>query len=118
MMRVLISVLMLLSSQLSFADPGLVGAWQLRVEGRMSVQTPPLVIVENDGVFSGRIGGERGNLDIEVIEVEGQSFTFPFTMSTPIREFTLIYSGTREGDKLTGTVEAPRGPVPFTGERK
>ena len=117
-MRILISALLLLSSQLILADPGLVGSWQLRVEGRMGVQTPTLVIVENNGQFSGKIGGERGNLDIETIEVDGQSFTFPFTMSTPIREFTLIYSGTRDGDKLTGTVEAPRGPVPFTGERK
>ena len=117
-MRILIPALLLLSSHFAYADPGLVGAWQLRVEGRMGVQTPTLVVVENDGVFSGKIGGERGNLDIEVIEVEGQSFTFPFTMSTPIREFTLIYSGTRDGDTLTGTVEAPRGPVPFTGNRK
>ena len=117
-MRILVSACLLLSSQFVFGDPGLVGAWQLRVEGRMGVQTPTLVIVEKDGVFSGKIGGERGNLDIEAIEVEGQSFTFPFTMSTPIREFTLIYSGTRDGDKLTGIVDAPRGPVPFTGERK
>ena len=117
-MRFLHILITVLTSHYAFADPGLVGSWQLRVEGRMGVQTPTLAIVENDGVFSGKIGGDRGTLDIEVIEVEGQSFSFPFTMSTPLREFTLIYSGTRDGDTLTGTVEAPRGPVPFTGERK
>ena len=117
-MRILATLLITSASTLAFADPGLVGEWQLRVDGRMGVQTPTLTIAENDGIFSGKIGGERGSLDIEIIEVEGQSFSFPFKMSTPMREFTLIYSGTRECDKLTGTVEAPRGPVPFTGERK
>ena len=103
--------------QSALADPGLVGAWQLRVDSRMGVQTPILTINENDGVFSGSIGGARGTLDIEKIEVDGQSFSFPFKMTTPVREFTLLYKGTRDGDKLTGTVDAPRGPVPFTGER-
>lgn len=117
-MRRILTLVLMLGSSYSIADPGLVGDWQLRVDGRMGVQTPTLVIIENDGVFSGRIGGDRGTLDIEAIEVDGQSFSFPFTMSTPLREFTLIYSGTRDGDTLTGTVESPRGPVPFTGERK
>ena len=117
-MRTFVIALLTLASPLAFSDPGLTGAWQLRVESRLGIQTPILTITEKDGVYSGTIGGPRGNLDIETIQVEGQSFTFPFKMSTPVREFTLVYSGTRDGDTLKGTVEAPRGPVPFTGTRK
>ncbi len=84
----------------------------------MGVQTPVLEIREQDGHFSGRIGSQRGQVDIERIAVDGDKFSFPFTMKTPMREFTLQYQGTRAGDTLTGSVQAPSGPVPFTGIRK
>ncbi|MEM7001828.1 MAG: hypothetical protein AAF529_13655 [Pseudomonadota bacterium] len=90
----------------------------MRVEGRMGVQTPILSVVEKDGTFSGRIGGRRGQVEIEAITVDGQSFSFPFAMTTPMGDFELLYSGTRDGDTLSGTVKAPRGPVPFTAKRK
>jgi hypothetical protein len=111
-------VLLILGSRFVVADTGLVGQWQLRVEGRMGLQTPTLTVRQEDGSYSGTIGGARGQLDIETITVDGNQFSFPFNMTTPMGEFNLLYSGTRVGDKLTGTVEAPRGPVPFTGERK
>ena len=66
------------------ADTGLVGDWQLRVEGRRGVQTPVLSVAENDGNFSGRIGGQRGQVQIDTIAVDGQAFTFPFKMDTPM----------------------------------
>lgn len=114
-----LSALLSLSPEaLASADSGLVGAWQLRVEGRMGIQTPILEIREQDGHFSGRIGNQRGKVDIERIAVDGDKFSFPFTMKTPMREFTLQYQGTRSGDTLSGSVQAPSGPVPFTGSRK
>ena len=100
------------------ADTGLVGGWQLRVEGRRGVQTPVLSVAENDGNFSGRIGGQRGQVQIDTIAVDGQAFSFPFKMDTPMGEFNLLYKGTREGDTLTGTVDTPRGTIPFSGKRK
>ncbi len=100
------------------ADAGLVGEWQLRVEGRRGVQTPVLSVAENDGNFSGRIGGQRGQVQIDTIAVDGQAFSFPFKMDTPMGEFNLLYKGTREGDTLTGTVDTPRGTIPFSGKRK
>lgn len=118
MFRSMIALLSLFTAFAAWADPGLVGAWQLRVEGRMGVQTPILDIREQDGQFTGTIGSQRGRVDIERIVVEGMQFSFPFTMATPMREFTLQYSGTRSGDALSGTVQSPRGPIPFTGVRK
>lgn len=118
LLRPALAVFLLLSSVFAFADSGLVGQWQLRVEGRMGLQTPTLTVREADGKFSGSIGGARGQLDIETITVTGNQFSFPFNMTTPRGEFNLLYSGTRDGDSLTGTVAAPRGPIPFTGERK
>ena len=114
---VLVFVGVILSST-AFADAGLVGEWQLRVEGRMGVQTPVLSVVEIEGTFAGRIGGSRGQVEIEKITVDGQKFSFPFAMTTPMGDFELLYSGTRDGDTISGTVQAPRGPVPFTGQRK
>ena len=100
------------------ADDGLVGDWQLRVEGRRGVQTPVLTVNEEEGSFSGRIGGARGQVEIPEVAVDGQSFQFPFAMTTPMGEFKLLYKGTRDGDKLTGTVDTPRGQIPFSGVRK
>ena len=100
------------------ADAGLVGDWQLRVEGQRGVQTPVLSIQEDAGVYSGVIGGERGQVPIERIVLENGEFSFPFTMSTFMGDFKLLYKGVRDGDNLTGTVDTPRGTVPFTGVRK
>ncbi len=93
------------------------GDWQLRVEGRRGVQTPVLTVAESDGVFSGSIGGPRGQVEIPEIAVEAQSFQFPFAMTTPMGDFKLLYKGRRDGDKLTGTVDTPRGQIPFSGVR-
>ncbi len=116
--RIVLATLVILGSISIFADSGLVGQWQLRIEGRMGIQTPTLTVQAADGIFSGSIGGARGQLAIQTIAITGNQFTFPFKMTTPMGEFNLIYSGTRDGDMLTGTVQTPRGPIPLTGERK
>ncbi|NKC01673.1 MAG: hypothetical protein GKR90_24665 [Pseudomonadales bacterium] len=118
LLRPILAIFLVLSSVAASADSDLIGQWQLRVEGRMGIQTPILTVREADGKFSGSIGGARGQLDIETITATGNQFSFPFNMTTPRGEFNLLYSGTRDGDSLTGKVETPRGPVPFTGKRK
>ena len=100
-----------------WADDGLVGEWQLRVEGRRGVQTPILQIAQENKKFSGKIGGQRGQIDTEQITVVDETFSFPFAMETPMGDFKLLYKGTRDGDTLTGTVDTPRGQIPFSGKR-
>ena len=101
----------------SNADSGLVGEWQLRVEGRRGIQTPVLTVTEQDGAFSGTIGGQRGQVAIDTITVDEAGFSFPFAMTTPMGEFKLLYKGVRDSDSLTGTVDTPRGEIPFSGQR-
>jgi len=73
-----------------WADDGLVGEWQLRVEGRRGVQTPILQIAQENKKFSGKIGGQRGKIDIEQITVVDETFSFPFAMETPMGDFKLL----------------------------
>ena len=57
-------------------------------------------------------------LDIESVDVNGNRFAFPLTISVPIGDIEVNYRGEIDGDDMVGEVENPRGAVPFTGKRK
>ena len=49
--------------------------------------------------------------------VEGDSFGFTVTMSMRGNSFTQEFSGTVDGNQMSGTISTPRGDRPFTGKR-
>ena len=88
---------------------GPVGTWTLSIDTPRGTRTPSLVIREADGRYHGTLSGERGTQEIAEIAVDGDTFSFPLDVTMPMGTFAMTYSGTVEGDSLTGTIGGPRG---------
>jgi len=95
----------------------LAGTWTLTIDTPRGVQHPTLVISQNGDGYSGVYNSLRGPLDIERINRDGDKFDFPITITVPIGDIEVNYAGTISGDDMTGTVQSPRGEVPFTAKR-
>ena len=96
---------------------GVVGTWELTSETPRGPRTIELTIHETDGAYSGTITGRRGEMAVEVINVEGDTLSFTRSVSTPNGDFQLDYAGTVDGDSISGTIRTPRGENQFTGKR-
>ena len=115
------------------AAQNLTGTWQLSFEGRRGPQTSTLALVQSGSSLTGTVtqsfGGRRGGgggggggdsqtLDIEDGTVDGDSFSFSYTITFGDNSIALSYSGTFDGDAMEGTIQGGRGGGrPFTGER-
>ena len=100
------------------ADDPLAGEWTLTISTPRGIQHPTLTVVLGDAGYSGTYRGRRGSQSIERIELDGNRFSFPLTLSIPIGDIDVHYAGTVAGDEMTGAVQNPRGQVPFSGVRK
>lgn len=54
---------------------------------------------------------------ISDVVVDGASFSFKRSLTSPQGPMELTYSGSVEGDNLTATVASPMGAIPVTGTR-
>jgi len=95
----------------------LAGTWTLNIDTPRGVQHPTLVVNRNSDTYSGTYNSMRGPIEIETISFDGTSFAFPLVISVPIGDIEVNYRGTIAGDQMTGSVQNPRGEVPFTGTR-
>ncbi len=110
-------LLLFLTPMLASADD-FAGVWALSIDTPRGLQHPVLTVNEADGQYSGTYEGRMGLLEIENIARDGDRFEFPLTISVPIGEIDVFYSGTIDGESMEGVVRNPRGEVPFTGVRE
>lgn len=103
----------------AFAE-GLVGTWTLTSEGREGQPvSAELTVTKADDGYAGNIVGPQGGIsELNSIEIDGNSFSFVRPVEGPMGEMDLDYSGTVDGDTLTGEVEALFQSRPITGVRK
>ncbi|MBI2956463.1 MAG: amidohydrolase family protein [Acidobacteria bacterium] len=96
----------------------LTGRWTLSMQTPRGVEerTAELTMAE-DGTLSGSITGPRGEASISSGWVSGNKFSFTVRFSVGPRTLEATYSGTVEGDKMTGSVTVARQTVEFTGTR-
>ena len=94
------------------------GEWTLTLDTPRGVRHPTLAISKDGNEYSGVYTGRMGPLNIEAIETDGNAFSFPLQITIPIGTIDVHYSGTVEGNAMTGVVSNPRGEVPFTGTRE
>ena len=112
------------------AAQNLTGTWNLESQTQRGTQNIALTLVQDGSEMTGSVtmtlGGRRGGgggggpqtFDIEDGTVDGNSFSFAFTITFGDNSVTLSYSGTYEGDAMEGTIEGGRGGGrPFSGER-
>ena len=58
-------------------------------------------------------------LEVSNGTVDGNSFSFTATLSVQGNSIDLNYSGTVDGDEMSGTLSGPNGGgAPFTGEKQ
>ena len=108
------------------------GTWVLSAEGPRGPLMMTLVLeVEEQGLEGTltmqprgggpRRGGPRGGGPPEMVlsdgAVEGASFSFTVTMSMRGNSITQEFSGSVDGDEMSGTITTPRGERPFSGTR-
>ena len=96
---------------------GLAGVWNVSTESASGPRKSVLRVDEAEGQLSGYIKGERGEAEIETIDVDGESFSFVIQMATAMGDIELTYKGTVSGDAIAGTIETPMGSLQFSGVR-
>jgi hypothetical protein len=94
-----------------------VGTWTLEVDTPRGIQHPTLEILSSGDSYHGSYTGQRGELKIEQITVDGSTFSFPLKVTLPMGEMDFIYEGQVDGDAMTGEIGNPRGTIPFSGVR-
>ena len=93
------------------------GTWTLSIDTPRGTQNPTLDIEKNGSGYTGTYNSLRGPIEVEEITRDGNSFSFPLTITVPIGDVEVNYTGSFEGSDMTGTVESPRGVVPFTATK-
>lgn len=96
---------------------GVAGQWKLTVETPNGTTNPILTINASDTGYSGTYVGPRGSFELKEIKVEGNTFSFPLTITIPIGTIDVHYSGKVEGDAISGSIGNPQGTIPFVGVR-
>lgn len=134
--RVFVSALVALAATLGLSSPvaaqDMTGTWEITSEGRRGAQTMTLELVQDGSELTGtitmRMGGRRGGgggggggmREIEITdgEIDGASFSFTMAIDMGGNSFSQHFSGTMDGDEISGTIEGGRGGGrPFTGKR-
>ena len=128
------NLLITLLLSVAMASPGaaqdLTGTWEISTQGgRGGPQTSTLVLAQDGEALTGTMtfslggpggrGGGSQELEVSTGTVDGNSFSFTVTLSFQGNSFDLNYSGTVDGDEMSGTRGGPRGGgQPFTGEKQ
>jgi len=104
----------------------LAGTWEVTQQGRQGTQTSTLVLAQDSETLTGTMtfslpeqAGGPQELEVSNGTVDGNSFSFTVTLSLQGNSIDLNYSGTVDGDEMSGTRGGPRGgSAPFTGEKQ
>ncbi len=95
----------------------LAGHWTLSISTPRGEQNPTLEVVQKDGLYTGTYHSLRGPVPLDNVTTDGSGFSFDITITVPIGDIDVSYTGTIDGDTMSGKVVNPRGEVPFTGVR-
>ncbi|HVF42710.1 MAG TPA: amidohydrolase family protein, partial [Pyrinomonadaceae bacterium] len=100
------------------SSAGLSGTWSLSATLNGQPVSSTLTLEQQGSRLSGRISTDSfGTGEITDGSVSGNSFRFSTNLDIGGQSISLSYEGTLDGDRITGTVQTPRGPLPFTGTR-
>jgi hypothetical protein len=92
-------------------------SFQLTMNTPMGVQTPILTITEEGGGYAGTMSGATGTIQLEALSVDGAEIAFKAQVPSPMGKINLTFTGTVNGDTITGQCATPMGSLPFTGNR-
>lgn len=93
------------------------GKWEIVINSPMGAQKATLDLATNGTALTGTQQAAQGSGPLENGKVDGNTVAWSAKISNPM-PLTLDFTGTVEGDKLSGSVKAGAfGSFPFTGNR-
>jgi hypothetical protein len=95
------------AAQNSDQPASLAGTWQMSWQGRRGDEQGTLKIQQDGSKLSGSFDGPRGSSALTGT-VQGSQVSFNVQMKGR-RTFTVVYTGTVDGDKMSGTIQRQNG---------
>jgi hypothetical protein len=93
------------------------GKWEIVINSPMGAQKATLELATSGGGLTGIQTAAQGSGPLENGKVDGDAVSWSAKITSPM-PLTLDFSGTVEGDKMSGSVKAGAfGSFPFTGSR-
>ena len=93
------------------------GTWNVVVKSPMGDQPSTLTLKADGGALTGTASAQGNTNPIAAGKADGNNISWSNSITTPF-PMTLEFSGTVDGDNLTGTVKAGSfGSFPFSGKR-
>jgi hypothetical protein len=93
------------------------GKWEITINSPLGAQKATLELAADGAVLTGTQTAAQGSGPLENGKVDGNTLTWSAKISSPM-PMTLDFTGTVDGDKLSGSVKAGSfGSFPFTGGR-
>ena len=110
-----LAAILLLAACAGSSAPPAVGVWDAQMETPIGAQAMVLTIGA-DG--TGIMGGDQGDQPISGIVMEGNDVSFDADIDAQGQSITLSFSGTVEGDALTGSFSTPFGDLDVNATRR
>jgi hypothetical protein len=93
------------------------GKWEIVINSPMGAQKATLDLGTDGASLTGTQTAAQGSGPLENGKVDGNTVSWSAKISSPM-PLTLDFTGTVEGDKMSGSVKAGAfGAFPFTGNR-
>jgi hypothetical protein len=93
------------------------GKWEIVINSPLGAQKASLDIQTSGNALTGTQQAAQGSGPLENGKVDGNSLAWSAKITNPM-PLTLDFTGTVDGDKLSGSVKAGAfGSFPFTGNR-
>ena len=113
----LVTILSLAETSTPEPEADLSGTWTLTIETPMGISNPILTIRKSADGYDGTYESQLGKRGVEDIEVMGQAFSFRMMVSMPMGDFEMVYKGSIDGEKISGTIGNAMGEIAFVGRR-
>lgn len=98
-------------------DVDITGEWESTRETQQGTMTTTFTFEQDGGKLTGTLTSQRGDMEISDGTIEGNKISFKLVMTRGDSTIEMTYSGTVEGDTITGTMQTPRGEQPWTAQR-
>jgi len=102
-------------AQPSIANVG--GNYTISINAPGQAITGTLVLIQQGAILTGSLQTPLGAVQIRDGKATAEGFSFSATIEIQGSAFEIAVRGTVSGDQITGTIDTPQGPAPFTGTR-
>ena len=99
------------------AIPAAVGSWTMTIDTPAGTQEPVLTIAGTEDALSGSFGSPQGDVDLNTVSFADGGIEFSVTIDIGGQDLTLNFSGTVDGDSMTGSFASDFGDFAATAVR-